>query len=166
MPRSSGGIGLKMVEALVNLGLRVTLLVLGAKVMTPLDAEMIAVLHQELRQKGVNLRLQSGMGAITQVGDTQLLQLSLNTGEVLATGMVLLAIGVKPDTQLARSAWLVPGTTRQRSISMSNHSRTYRISKKLSSETVSTRSGRSLIVPQQYKKTPYVQYFHFPKRSP
>ncbi|WP_242458577.1 NAD-binding protein [Citrobacter freundii] len=49
MPRSSGGIGLKMVEALVNLGLRVTLLVLGAKVMTPLDAEMIAVLHQELR---------------------------------------------------------------------------------------------------------------------
>lgn len=48
MPRSSGGIGLKMVEALVNLGLRVTLLVLGAKVMTPLDAEMIAVLHQEL----------------------------------------------------------------------------------------------------------------------
>ena len=148
MPRSSGGIGLKMVEALVNLGLRVTLLVLGAKVMTPLDAEMIAVLHQELRQKGVNLRLQSGMGAITQVGDTQLLQLSLNTGEVLATGMVL------------------PGTTRQRSISMSNHSRTYRISKKLSSETVSTRSGRSLIGPLQYKKPPYVQYFHFPKRSP
>ena len=128
MPRSSGGIGLKMVEALVNLGLRVTLLVLGAKVMTPLDAEMIAVLHQELRQKGVNLRLQSGMGAITQVGDTQLLQLSLNTGEVLATGMVLLAIGVKPDTQLAR----VPGWCRYdkaRSISMSNHSRTYRISK-------------------------------------
>ena len=109
MPRSSGGIGLKMVEALVNLGLRVTLLVLGAKVMTPLDAEMIAVLHQELRQKGVNLRLQSGMGAITQVGDTQLLQLSLNTGEVLVTGMVLLAIGVKPDTQLARSAELVLG---------------------------------------------------------
>lgn len=104
-----GFIGLEMVEALVNLGIRVTLLELGAQVMAPVDAEMAAVLHQVLRQKGVDLRLQSGLTAITQVGDTQGLQLSLNTGEVLATGMVLLAIGLKPDTQLARSAGLVLG---------------------------------------------------------
>lgn len=104
-----GFIGLEMVEALVNLGIRVTLLELGAQVMAPVDAEMAAVLHQVLRQKGVDLRLQSGLAAITQVGDTQDLQLSLNTGEVLATGMVLLAIGVKPDTQLASSAELALG---------------------------------------------------------
>ncbi len=104
-----GFIGLEMVEALVNLGFRVTLLELGTQVMAPVDAEMAAVLHQVIRQKGVDLRLQSGLAAIMQVDDTRDLQLSLNTGEVLVTGMVLLAIGVKPDTQLARSAELVLG---------------------------------------------------------
>lgn len=50
-----------------------------------------------------------GVFTLRTLPDTQGLQLSLNTGEVLATGMVLLAIGLKPDTQLARSAGLVLG---------------------------------------------------------
>ena len=105
-----GFIGLEMVEALVNLGLRVTLLELGTQVMAPVDAEMAAALHQVLRQEGVDLRLQSGLAAITQISEKQGLQLSLNNGETLATGMVLLAIGVKPDTQLAKSAQLMLGS--------------------------------------------------------
>lgn len=104
-----GFIGLEMVEALVNLGISVTLLELGSQVMAPVDAEMAATLHQVLRQKGVDLRLQCGLAAIEQVDAPQGLMLSLNNGEKLATGMVLMAIGVKPDIQLAKSAELVLG---------------------------------------------------------
>lgn len=104
-----GFIGLEMVEALVNLGISVTLLELGAQVMAPVDAEMASVLHQVLREKGVDVRLKSGLASIAQIEGTQDIQLSLNNGEVLATGMVMLAIGVKPDTQLAINAKLVLG---------------------------------------------------------
>ncbi|MEA9389697.1 FAD-dependent oxidoreductase [Acerihabitans sp. TG2] len=104
-----GFIGLEMVEALVNRGINVTLLELGAQVMAPVDAEMVEILHQLIRQKGVDLRLQSGLAAITSADDTHALQLRLNNGETLATDMVLLAIGVKPDVQLAKGAQLALG---------------------------------------------------------
>lgn len=104
-----GFIGLEMAEALVNVGITVTLLELGTQVMAPVDGEMAAELHQILRRHGVDLRLQCGLAAITPSNDAQGLQLSLNTGEVMTTGMVLLAIGVKPDTTLARSAELTLG---------------------------------------------------------
>lgn len=104
-----GFIGLEMVEALVNLGISVTLLELGPQVMAPVDTEMAAPLHQVLRHNGVDLRLQTGLVAIEQVDAPQGLMLSLNNGEKLPTGMVLMAIGVKPDTQLAKSAELVLG---------------------------------------------------------
>ncbi|TKI03973.1 CoA-disulfide reductase [Martelella alba] len=104
-----GFIGLEMVEALVNLGISVTLLELATQVMAPVDGEMAAMIQQILGQKGVDLRLETGLTAITPVDNGQKLQLSLNTNQQLTTGMVLLAIGVKPDTQLARSAELTLG---------------------------------------------------------
>ncbi|MGL4734674.1 MAG: FAD-dependent oxidoreductase [Enterovibrio sp.] len=106
-----GFIGLEMVEALVNLGIKVTLLELGAQVMSSVDGEMAAVLHQVLRQKGVDVRLRTSLTAIAPLAEAQghTLQLRLNVGGTLATGMVLLAIGVKPDTKLAQSAGLTLG---------------------------------------------------------
>lgn len=101
-----GFIGLEMMESLVHLGLKVTLLELSSQVMASIDIEMASALHQVIRQKGVDLRLQSGLSAIKQIDDHDGLQITLSNTEQLTTGMVLLAIGVKPDTQLAKSAGL------------------------------------------------------------
>ncbi|AUH01996.1 FAD-dependent oxidoreductase [Pectobacteriaceae bacterium CE70] len=101
-----GFIGLEMMESLVHLGLKVTLLELSSQVMASIDIEMASALHQVIRQKGVDLRLQSGLSAIKQIDDHDGLQITLSNTEQLTTGMVLLAIGVKPDTQLANSAGL------------------------------------------------------------
>ncbi|ACS87506.1 FAD-dependent oxidoreductase [Musicola paradisiaca] len=103
-----GFIGLEVTEALVQLGLRVTVLELGSQVMPPLDPEMAAPLHQVIRQHGVDLRLDTGLTAIHQESDNQL-RLSLSDGAEQVTGMVLLSIGVKPDTHLAQTAGLALG---------------------------------------------------------
>ena len=121
-----GFIGLEMVEALHRRGVAVTLLELSDQVMAPVDREMAAMLHQHMRDKGIDLRLKTGLAAIsvadfcpaepesTGVYDqpathTHNLNLMLSSGDMLPTGMVILAIGVKPETTLASTAGLALG---------------------------------------------------------
>lgn len=103
-----GFIGLEVVEALRERKIPVTLLELAPQVMTSLDADMAAFLHQELACQAVDLRLNTGLTAVETRKDNLLLQLSDATQ--LETGLVIAAIGVTPDTQLARSAGLEIGS--------------------------------------------------------
>ncbi|MGL4207357.1 MAG: FAD-dependent oxidoreductase [Aeromonadaceae bacterium] len=103
-----GFIGLEMVEALHQRGIKVTLLELSDQVMAPLDKEMANMAHQTLVQHGVDLRLRTGLTAI-ESGEQQELVLALSNGERLTTQMVILAIGVKPETWLAAQAGLELG---------------------------------------------------------
>ncbi len=103
-----GFIGLEMVEALHQRGIKVTLLELSDQVMAPLDKEMANMAHQTLVQHGVDLRLRTGLTAI-ESGEPQALVLKLSTGAELTTQMVILAIGVKPETLLAVQAGLELG---------------------------------------------------------
>lgn len=120
-----GFIGLEMVEALHQRGIRVTLLELADQVMTPVDKEMASLVHQTLVQHGVDLRLNTGLTRVAalptatpepdatgnyQTGPTaDTLQLSLSNGTILTTGLLILAIGVKPETLLAAQAGLELG---------------------------------------------------------
>lgn len=121
-----GFIGLEMVEALHQIGIAVTLLELSEQVMTPVDPEMANCIHQVLVQNKTDLRLNTGLAAITELavtpslpedtGDylehsdvTNHLELTLSNGEKLVTGLVILAIGVKPETMLASAAGLELG---------------------------------------------------------
>jgi NADPH-dependent 2,4-dienoyl-CoA reductase/sulfur reductase-like enzyme/rhodanese-related sulfurtransferase len=102
-----GFIGLEMVEALHQQGISVTLLELSGQVMAPVDPEMANFVHQVLVQKQTDLRLNTGLTAIAEHPDH--LDLTLSNGDILATGLVILAIGVKPETMLAAKAGLELG---------------------------------------------------------
>lgn len=103
----AGYIGLEMVEALRGRGLETTLLELAPQVMGPADPEMVSILHQEIELHGVDLRLETSVNTFTEEGDR--LELSLSSGESLATDLVILAIGVKPEVRLAQEAGLELG---------------------------------------------------------
>lgn len=103
-----GFIGLEMVEALRQRDIPVTLLELSAQVMAPIDQEMASLVHQTLQQHGVDLRLKTGLVAADRSADA-VWQLSLSDGLRLATGMLILAIGVQPETWLAAQAGLELG---------------------------------------------------------
>ncbi|OEE25444.1 FAD-dependent oxidoreductase [Aliivibrio fischeri] len=102
-----GFIGLEMMEAFHQLGIKTTLLELADQVMTPVDREMAGFVHKEIKDKGIDLRLGS---ALQEVVETETgLTLSLSTGEVLDTNLLIMAIGVKPETKLANEAGLQLG---------------------------------------------------------
>ena len=103
-----GFIGLEMVENLVHRGLSVTLLEKLTQVMPPLDPEMAAPVMQHLEASGVRLRLGDGLAGIEQSDADGLVVVSEN-GARLAADLVILAIGVRPETGLARQAGLQIG---------------------------------------------------------
>ncbi len=102
-----GYIGLEMAEALRDRGLGVTLVELAPQVMGPIDAEMAALLHRTLKMNGVDLRLETSVTRFEAAGNT--LKAWLNNGESVDCGLVMMAIGVKPDIGLAKDAGLQIG---------------------------------------------------------
>ena len=99
-----GYIGLEMTEALRERGVGVALVELANQVFSPADPEMVAPLHQELAAKGVDLRLGASVTAIREEGGG--LEVRLSTGEAIACGLAIMAIGVRPEATLARDAGL------------------------------------------------------------
>ncbi|MNM18604.1 Coenzyme A disulfide reductase [compost metagenome] len=112
-----GFIGLEMMEALHQRKLEVTLLELSDQVMAPVDKEMANMLHARIREEGIDLRLRTGLSAIERLelpaekGSAVPggLRLTLNDGSHLDTGLLILAIGVKPETLLAAKTGLELG---------------------------------------------------------
>jgi peroxiredoxin family protein/TusA-related sulfurtransferase/rhodanese-related sulfurtransferase len=96
-----------MAEALRERGLQVTLVELLNQVMGPVDPEMAAPLHQELKLHGVDLRLGTSVTGFRDEDGGVTVQLS--TGETLHAGLAVLAIGVRPESKLAREAGLKIG---------------------------------------------------------
>ena len=103
----AGFIGLEMAENLVHAGVHTTLLQRGAQVLPPLDADMAAEIHAYLRGQGVELRLGARVSGFSPQGDG--LAVELEGGERFPADLVLLGIGVAPDTELARRAGLALG---------------------------------------------------------
>ncbi|RJX75442.1 CoA-disulfide reductase [Vibrio sinensis] len=104
-----GFIGLEMMEAFHQLGIKTTLLELADQVMTPVDREMAGFAHEEIRSHGIDLRLNTALSAVEYLPNTNALTLSLSTGELLHTDLLIMAIGVRPETKLAQEAGLQIG---------------------------------------------------------
>ena len=104
-----GYIGLEMAEALRTRNLGVTLVELEQQVFLAADPEMVAPIHQQLRLHGVDLRLGTSVTAIRQ--EEGQLGVILSTGESIPSGLVILAVGVRPEAKLAREAGLEIGQT-------------------------------------------------------
>ncbi|MET2949610.1 FAD-dependent oxidoreductase [Vibrio owensii] len=121
-----GFIGLEMMEAFHQLGVKTTLVEMADQVMMPVDREMAGFAHAEIREKGIDLRLGVALSSVeyianqsvanTEAGEDDThqhlqgkLTLSLNNSDQLDTDILIMAIGVRPETKLAQEAGLQIG---------------------------------------------------------
>jgi len=100
----AGFIGLEMAENLRERGIFVTIVEALDQVMGVIDQEMAAIVHQHIKAKGVELYLSDSVAAFERRGGKIVVR--LKSGKDLPADMVLLSIGVKPDTKLAKEAGL------------------------------------------------------------
>lgn len=105
----AGFIGLEMAENLHHAGVNVSVVEMGNQVMAPVDFSIAAHLHQHLTQKGVSLYLEQAVAAFERKGDE--IRVMLKSGETIVADMVILSIGVRPETTLAKAAGLRIGET-------------------------------------------------------
>jgi len=103
----AGFIGLEMAEQLRRKGLSVRLVELQPQVLPQLDAAMAALLESELHRQGVAITLGDGVTRFEPRADS--LRCHLTSGKQFDADLVVLSIGVKPDTGLARDAGLQLG---------------------------------------------------------
>ncbi|MDI9514002.1 MAG: FAD-dependent oxidoreductase [Bacillota bacterium] len=103
----AGYIGIEMAENLHNLGLDVSIIELSDHVIQPLDPDMAAEVHHHILSKGVSLYLGKGVTAIRSSREGY--ELVLSSGESIHADMVILAVGVRPESRLANEAGLETG---------------------------------------------------------
>ena len=99
-----GFIGLEMAENLREAGVSVALVEATDQVMAPLDYEMAQLLHENLAQNGVELHLGDAVSAFSDDGSA--VTVSLKSGKAVRAELVILSIGVRPNSELAKAAGL------------------------------------------------------------
>ena len=102
-----GYIGLEMAENLVERGVKTTIIEMLDQVMAPLDYEMAALVQDHIKDKGVVLELENSATALTQKGNCTIV--STGRGRKIECDLVILSIGIRPETQLAKAASLEIG---------------------------------------------------------
>ncbi|HPJ82229.1 MAG TPA: FAD-dependent oxidoreductase [Bacteroidales bacterium] len=108
----AGFIGLEMAENLHATGAHVAIVEMAEQVMTPIDFSMAGLVHQHLYQKHVDLHLnQAVQGFIPVSGPDPSIKVKLQNGNELEADIVILSIGVRPDTTLAKQAGITLGRT-------------------------------------------------------
>jgi NADPH-dependent 2,4-dienoyl-CoA reductase/sulfur reductase-like enzyme/rhodanese-related sulfurtransferase len=103
-----GFIGLEMAENLVHRGIAVTIVEMANQVMPPLDPEMAEYAKQRLESRGVSLALSDAVSKFEQ-DSNGCLSVHTQSGKAYEADLVVLAIGVRPETMLARDAGLELG---------------------------------------------------------
>jgi NADPH-dependent 2,4-dienoyl-CoA reductase/sulfur reductase-like enzyme/rhodanese-related sulfurtransferase len=99
----AGFTGLEMAENLVHLGFEVTVITRGPQVLNPIDPEHACLVKDYLKRHGVEVVLDDGAAGFQQT-ETGSLEVLTESGKTFPGEIVILAIGVRPDTTLARSA--------------------------------------------------------------
>ena len=99
-----GFIGLEMAENLRHSGLEVSIIEAADQVMAPLDFELAQLLHENILDNGVKLYLSDGVESFSDNG--RQVTVSLKSGRKVAAELVILAIGVRPNSALAKDAGL------------------------------------------------------------
>ena len=103
----AGFIGLEMAENLHDLGAKVSIVEMANQVMTPIDYSMASLVHQHLMEKGVNLYLEQAVASFEKTGKE--IKVIFKDGQSIPADIVILSIGVRPETTLARAAGLTIG---------------------------------------------------------
>lgn len=99
-----GFIGVEIAENLIHKGIATTVIEASPQLLAPLDPEMATLVAKEMERNGVNLYLGA---AATKISESSV---QLNNGVDIQAELIILAIGVRPDTKLAKDAGLTIGT--------------------------------------------------------
>lgn len=102
-----GFIGMEMVENLKHRQIRVTLVEALDQILNILDYDMAAIVQQHMREKGIEVFLKDGVTSFER--DKDQLRVNLSSGKSIETDIVILAIGVRPESRLAYEAKLALG---------------------------------------------------------
>ena len=97
-----GFIGIEIVENLKHIGIDLAVIEKANQLMTPVDYEMASFVHSELKRSDIGIYLESEIIEITENKNEKILKLS--TGEEITTEMLIISIGVNPDSKLAINA--------------------------------------------------------------
>ena len=103
-----GFIGLEMAENLSHRGIKVSIVEMQDQVMPVVDRDVAAYVHREIRAHGADLYLGCRLQSIEKDSAGKLVS-ELNNGRTLASDLVIMAVGVRPETDLAQSAGLSLG---------------------------------------------------------
>jgi len=103
-----GFVGVEMAENLIERGLKVTLVEAAPHIMAPFDTDMVVTVEKELSDNGVGLILNDGVKAFKD--NESEVEITLNSGEKLRADLVILAIGVIPDTGFLKDSGIKLGT--------------------------------------------------------
>ena len=99
----AGFIGIEMAESLKNKGMDVTLIERAPHILPPLDVEMAAFIDKELVSNGVKVMTDS---SVVEIKDNNLV---LDTGQEVSGDLVILSVGVQPESHLAKMAGIKLG---------------------------------------------------------
>ena len=99
-----GFIGLEMAENLRHAGIEVSLIEALDQVMAPIDFELAQMLHENIRSHGVKLHLDDGVAAFEEAGEQVVVK--LNSSRTVTADLVILSIGVRANSALAKNAGL------------------------------------------------------------
>ncbi len=105
-----GFIGLEMAEAMTDRGLEVTVVEKAPRVLPPIDPEMARFVEDELARHGVRVLTNNGLKALVGSKD-RVDQVELEDGSLIDTDVVLLSIGVRPNSGLAKNAGITIGVS-------------------------------------------------------
>lgn len=103
-----GFIGLEMAENLIHRGFDVTLVEMADQVLLPLDKENAHMVEAYMKMHGMHIALSDGVSSFS-AGENKTIQVETKSGKQYTADLVILAIGVRPDTTLARMAGLEIG---------------------------------------------------------
>ena len=102
-----GFIGIEAAENLRNLGINVTLVEAAEQLMNPFDGDMASFIHAEMRKNGINLLLNTMVEGFSETDHG--IDVKIKNASAIHTDMVVMAIGVLPETTLAKEAGLELG---------------------------------------------------------
>ncbi|MYL61646.1 NADH oxidase, partial [Virgibacillus halodenitrificans] len=103
----AGFVGLEMVENLRERGLECTIIDRSSQAIKIIDEDLAAIVENHLNDKGVQILLDDGLASFSNDGKT----LHLNSGRKVEADLIIMAVGIKPNTELAIDADLKIGTT-------------------------------------------------------
>ena len=106
-----GFIGLEITENLINKDIDVSIIDKGDQILTPLDPEMTSEIEKRLKSHGVELYLGEGVTGFSSREEDKKLIVHTDSGKALEADLIILGVGVRPNSALAKEAGLEVGAT-------------------------------------------------------